>query len=390
MIRSRGCGVLLGLGLVSGAAAVSAAPTGGRVRLSLEGELFGYEKVSVDDSVSSSHVSGGLAPSLGVGIGGGVGNNVLLGARVGVATTSNSVGGSSSSTSATQFTMLAIPEYVFDGDVARPFIGAAVGYSLVNTDAGAGTVSSGFGLLGASFGAHCFAADSVSIDPSASVFYEGGSVSSGDTSHGASGFAVILGVALSGWFGHVAKPKSEEESAGIQAPAAAQPAVVASAAPEANWEDADELTAVVKLTGASRLRFRIEPAESDAIELVIIVDHDNPQLASCNELVAKTAKKDVKFGPFTVSRVGGGAFRPMVALTTKTTILNSKALVAKDVNVKLEGCGESWEITAEQTEELRTFVKHARAAVQQNHPPAEGAAPAAEPAPEPPQGDEAP
>src|SRR4051812_8686537 len=121
MVHARGSGVAVTLAILTIGGGALAAPTAGRVRLSLEGQLVGYEQVSVD-SASASTTSGGLAgPSLGVGVGGGIGENAVLGARASFVTQSNSQAGSDS-TSTTQFMLVALPAYVFNGDSVRPFI----------------------------------------------------------------------------------------------------------------------------------------------------------------------------------------------------------------------------------------------------------------------------
>jgi hypothetical protein len=196
--------------LGSGALAV---PTGGRVRLSLEGQFLGYEHVKVNSTGSSQTTWGLASPALGLGVAGGVGDNVVLGGRVSLSTTSVSTDSQSTSTSQTQVQILGIPEFVFDGEKFRPFIGVPFGYSTVSNDTGfgSGKVSTGVGLIGATIGAHCFAADSLSIDPSFSALYEGGSVSVNDQSADTSGFALIVGVALSGWFGDGDEPEKETD-----------------------------------------------------------------------------------------------------------------------------------------------------------------------------------
>jgi hypothetical protein len=374
----------MGLAIILVARGVCAAPTEGRVRLSLEGELIGYEKATVDSASSSQTVGGLGSPSLGLGIAGGVGENVLLGGRVAFATASNDTDGSSSSATTTQFSILGIPEYVFDGDAVRPFIGAAFGYASVTNSQGGNKVSSGLGLIGGTAGAHCFAADVFSIDPSLTVLYEAGSASVNDTSRDASGFALLLGIAFSGWFGgnKAVALADAEPMPTASAPAPMSAPVSAFATPS---EDEDsgpgELRAVVKLAGGARATFRIDPSQGDSVEMVVILGRDSPELVQCKELVVKTAKGDVTFGPFTPGKVGAGT-EAVLTLTTTTTLGHAKALVSEGAVVKLEGCGESWDITPDQTEDVHALIKRARAYLRKHAATPQPAAPT-EPVPAP-------
>jgi hypothetical protein len=122
----------------------------------------------------------------------------------------------------------------------------------------------------------------------------------------------------------------------------------------------------VKLRGASRATFRMDPAEGNEVAMTLIVDHESPELLQCTELVATTSKGEVTFGPFTAEKLGDPP-GSMVALTTHAKVSAVKALAPEEGSVKLEGCGLSWDIAPDQTEDLRQLVRDARW-YQRNHP----------------------
>src|SRR5262249_40936145 len=92
------------------------------------------------------------------------------------------------------------------------------GYSRVSINPGFSDISqvTELGMVGGTLGAHCFLADSFSIDPGFTVMYEGGSVQAPASSLGPgqaiSGYIATVGVGLSGSVGHSPPHRGEEPS----------------------------------------------------------------------------------------------------------------------------------------------------------------------------------
>jgi hypothetical protein len=344
------------------------------VRLSLEGELVGYENVSVQSS-TATQISGGIgAPALGFGIGGGIGENVLLGGRIAFASVKTTSNSDATEASQTQVSILGTPEYVFNGTNVRPFLAASFGYAFSSSNGGSGEVTTGMALLGAGCGVHGFATDSFSIDPNFFAYYETGSVSppGGGSSMDASGFSLLLGVALSGWLGDGRKSHDAEpaDASGSNIPAADPSSWVnAGNGTSANiFAPKDEaLHTMVKLTGGSRLTFRTNPKVSDAVAMVVVIAHESPALMQCSALVATTSHGQTSYGPFEVKRVGAGT-EAAVTLATTVPLESLNGLLSKDEMVNLQGCGESFSIYPVHTEELQELVNEARAHLRTRKP----------------------
>lgn len=184
-----------------------------RFAVSAEGTLFEIESLTLlrgdfsseEDVDFSSTTIGVLGGGFGVGLGYGVGPNVLLGAQFSVVKSTVKLGlPGSEDAGVSGFSLSPRIEYVFSEDSAfRPFLMGRLGVRS-QTNAGGDedtTLTLYYGGVG--IGAHAFATSSFSIDPLLSVNLNTGGYhrSEADEDIDAFGTSVSLTIAFTGWLG---------------------------------------------------------------------------------------------------------------------------------------------------------------------------------------------
>ena len=374
-----------------------AAPSEGRVRLSLETDVVSHEGFKLKSNgaeVSRSETGFGLGGGgVGIGIGAGVGENILIGGRVLYQTSSESGGGVPSVTT-TGFAVSLTPEYVFSGEEVRPFLGATLGHRGQSSTSSGAEASTSLTFAGPVVGLHWFPTHSVSIDPNLSLLYEGGGASSVGIDMDRSGYAVQLGVSLSAWLGGAdvpaAAPPSNDPRQSPAGTSALGPSSLASAssesvAPEgaANGVaehaipslrppvDLHELRVTVPLGSQDRLLFSAELGSSPERRVkIVFIAGDTEELRSCDAFNVVGVSRPLAFGPFTRESLGGGS-TPLVALQTAAPLAAIRALGRARDRVLLEGCGKTIELERDDRDALRRLAILTASAVREHAAEAE-------------------
>jgi hypothetical protein len=209
----------------------------GAFRLSLDTTAVEYFTLSLERAdtpkmplsgpqpeLTSSQTTVGLVGSgIGIGLGGAVHENVVIGARVSAGQSDTEILSQQSST--TSVMLMPSVEFLFgDGEPAHPFIAVNGGYRTQTVSPGGGTdtVAQSF-MIGGGFGAHLFVTPSFSIDPAANIFYTTGSIESGNVKYDMSGTTIWVNIGFSGWIRRPPPIPAAEPPAGTAMPAATAP-----------------------------------------------------------------------------------------------------------------------------------------------------------------------
>jgi hypothetical protein len=354
-----------------------AAPSQGRVRLSLETDVLSHEGFKLKSNgtqLSRSETGFGLGGGgLGVGIGAGLGENVLVGGRVLYQTSSESGGGAPSVTT-TGFAVSVTPEFILSGDEVRPFLGATIGHRGLSSTSGGVEASTSLTFAGPVVGLHWFPAHSVSIDPSLSLLYEAGGASSAGVDADRSGYAVQLGVSLSAWLGggdtprEPAVPRSEAPAL-EPSPPSSPPSESGSVPPRASTAEVRpaspsvrppaelrSLSVTLPLGGQDRLLFSaaLEATAEERVKIVLIAS-DTLELRACDAFTVVGVSRPLAIGPFSRESLGGGT-APLLALETAAPLSAIRALGSARDRVLLEGCGKTIELVEGSRDALRRLA----------------------------------
>lgn len=188
----------------------------GSFRLSLEGNFASFEKIKLKESgfedFEARETSFGILGSgLGVGLGYGASDSVVLGVRILQGTVRREYDDDFiEPDKGNVFSIIPSLEILTNsGEKARPFFLFAAGVRTGSTESdGVETSKFTTGIFGAGFGVHAFVTPTFSIDPGLTVFGVRGSDEVGGSEFDRSGVAVIASFGLSGWVGGTL-PKSE-------------------------------------------------------------------------------------------------------------------------------------------------------------------------------------
>lgn len=328
-----------GLGLVHPAWAEEAAPpvglVEGRTRLSLSGEVVGLESRTASGGPTaggtSTTVGLGLpGSSQGVGVGYGVAEDFLLGARLQLSSRSMAVEGLDAPVSSTTVGLHARPELLFGEGSARPFLGLDLGYTSTVASSGAGARQRSSGAaLGATLGVHLFATDSFSIDPSATVAYVTGSERFAGVGVDTSGPAVSVGLALSGWLGS-ARARAREAEAPSSEDAASSPPPGRAASVAGSW--------TLALEGGARVTFAAADDGTSDAAVRYITPERWPELESCRSITFSTERRELELGPLERTTVVGGS-AVLLVLTGRLPLGDVQAVAVAEERLVVEGCG---------------------------------------------------
>lgn len=355
MSRIECLGCALAAATVLFATAAEAQNIDGSFRLGLEGTVLGLDHLTLSSgptSVSGTNTTLGLpGPALGVALGYGASNNVLLGARLMASSVNSKVGDLSADT--TGFALFPQLEYLFPGAVVRPFVSANLGYRATGSSGGADASTSSF-LIGPGAGLHAFPSSSFSLDAGVMALLQKGTSKANDVELDTSGYSVLLTVALSGWLGG----GSNSASPALAPPPLEKPRVTDEGSTVVDEAGAIESTFTLDRPNASggvRVTIHGDPnKDANSVKVIVTAPQPARPAASCGPLAFEAGGTRTELTDMQSSSRGGFG-----SLTTQAGSLPLDAfgsLIDADQEVWLTLCDERVLVLAPAKRRIDRFV----------------------------------
>jgi hypothetical protein len=259
-------------------------------------------------------------------------------------------------------------DFVFvPGSSVRPFLGPALGWENVTTEAAGTKAKVSTFLYGVRAGLHLFADNAISIDPAVTASGVSGSYENDalDVKYDLSGFGFSISLGISGWFGGAAskpptrgEPDTDQAEGATAAEAQAVEEDPVAAAPPPT--DIDALAVGYRVAGGRGVRITGRPRKDGSHAAAhFTVPSAGPEVADCNEITIHADDESFEATQVRSGAAGGGFGRSRV-VRALVPIQAIQALGEAQSNVWLEVCGDRWPVPPAARRELFRFANRFR------------------------------
>jgi hypothetical protein len=362
--------LLTTLGALAVSPSVLAQPSGGPLRLSLDGQLFATRSLTFETELpadpalgtgplkvkqdQSTTAFGPLLPGLGVGVGYGLSDRVLLGARL-LLTTEKRRNGGASDTRTTTASLVPYAELTFAPDAAlQPVVGAEVGYASITGRQGSVEQSASTWSFGALVGLRAFAARGFSIDPTLRLQYVAGGQEVTDSASGTAWDGTLRGigfaatVTFSGWIG------AHETAAPAVAPKLAPAPEAEAAAPPLRIERG-EVRIAVPLDSSTVVSLSGFPFSHPArMEVTLLTPGSDDEFANCRDVRLVADGASFALAELKHRRAPGG-FIGRVTLSGEIDPQVVAAIGRAQGEADVVACGKRWTLGEPQRRAVQEF-----------------------------------